>query len=76
MTKSGISSTDIWGKCTHGGMMGVVLSMATSFPMSCTAIMDGVDTDFCRGSLAGNSLKLSASLFATILLKSFCKSRA
>lgn len=56
--------------------MGVVPSMATSFAMSCTASMEGVDTDFCRGSLAGNSLKLSASLFATILLKSFCKTRA
>lgn len=40
---------------------------------SLTAIMDGVDTDFCSGNLWGSSLICSASLLALSLLKSFCK---
>jgi len=56
-------------------MTGLVPSIATSFAMSCTAMIEGVDTDFCKGSLAGSRFKPSASLFATILLKSFCKGK-
>jgi len=68
--------TDTWQNCTYGGIMGVVPSMVTSFAMSRTAMMEGVETDFWSGSLVGNSLRLSASLFVTTLLKSFCKLRA
>lgn len=47
-----------------------MLAPGMSFAMSRTAMIDGVDTDFCSGSLAGSSLKLSASRLATTLLKS------
>lgn len=38
---------------------------------SLTAIIDGVEIDFCKGNLAGIRRNCSASLLALILLKSF-----
>lgn len=38
-----------------------------------TAIMDGVEMDFCSGNLVGMRRNCSASLLAFILLKSFWK---
>jgi hypothetical protein len=52
-----------------------MLAPGMSFAMSRTAMIDGVDTDFCSGSLAGSSLKLSASRLATTLLKSLWKKK-
>ena len=56
---------------TYTGNVDWTPAKAGSGAKSRTAIIDGVETDFCRGSLAGSSLNCSASLFALILLKSF-----
>jgi len=39
--------------------------------MSCVPIIDGVETDFCKGSLACNK-QVSTARLAIILLKPFC----
>lgn len=58
--------------CTYIGKVGWAPTRAGSGAKSLTAIIEGVDTDFCNGNLAGKScLSWSASLFALILLKSF-----
>lgn len=56
---------------THAGNVGCAPTKIGSGAKSRTAIIDGVETDFCSGNLAGNNRNCSASRFALILLKSF-----
>lgn len=58
---------------TYIGSVGCAPTSVGSGARSLTAIIDGVEIDFCNGNLCGNNRNCSASLFALILLKSFCK---
>lgn len=56
------------GKTTYMGRVGCAPTSAGS---GTTAMIEGVDTDFCRGSRCGSRRSCSASLFALIFAKSF-----
>lgn len=61
---------------TYTGNVTVFVSVVASGPaISRTAIIEGVEIDFCSGNRAGNNLIASASLLATMTLKSFFKKR-
>lgn len=56
---------------TYIGKVGGAPIKLASAAISLTAMIDGVDIDFCRGNLAGKSRSCSASRLALSLLKSF-----
>ena len=56
---------------TYTGSVTVLSSETTSGTISRTAIIEGVEIDFCSGSRADNNLIFSASLLAITTLKSF-----
>lgn len=58
---------------TYTGNVCAAPTRTVSGAKSRTAIIDGVDIDFCRGNLAGSKRNCSASRFALSLLKSFLK---